>query len=195
MQSDRARGHERKAQGRRGELRLRDFERVGPDHSSRRERKCFQVKSGWPPLFELIASIGRETEFTKFVGEAIAIARARHISRQGRVLVPVSCHARCNRSISWGLSRSSRVAWCDSALEAMALLTRLLVAHFQRARSRASAVVLTRKAASTQRLYVGTRAPLQRTFFLRCLTEHSLQIQNLSTLQQRNGHTDKTLPR
>ena len=46
-------------------------------------------------------------------------------------------------------------------------MTRLLVAHFQRARSRASAVVLTRRAASTQWLSVGTRAPKHRTYFCR----------------------------
>ena len=97
VQSDRAWGHERKAQGRRGKFRLRrDFDRVGPDHSSHREPKCFQVKSGWPLVFELIASIARETEFTKFVGEAVATVHARHISRQGRVPVLVSCRARCN---------------------------------------------------------------------------------------------------
>ena len=70
---------------------------------------------------------------------------------------------------------------------------RLLLSHFQRARSRAFAVVPLLRAASTRWLSVGDKRGRSKELFLLCSTEHPSQTPHLPIFHvtQRTGLTDE----
>ena len=121
-----------------------------------------------------------------------APAHSRHISRQGRVPVPVSCRARYpHHEASVGDCRAHLVLhratqpWRPGPSDKTACRTLYAcICRGAHQESRLDPVAL-----------CGDKSAVAPHCFLRCLTEHPSQIQNLSTLQQRNGHTEKTLPR
>ena len=84
----------RRSQRRRGKLRPgRDVDDAGPGQLRDRARRLPPIQSGWP-----ISSFSSESDFTKFVSEEIATARARYTSRRRQNPMPASPHhrARCN---------------------------------------------------------------------------------------------------
>ena len=81
----------RKRKRRRGKLRPgRDLDHEYPGRFGDCERRFPPSQSEWPMFFPLVASCSGETEFTQFVGEAIATVRARHNARRRRIPSPVS---------------------------------------------------------------------------------------------------------
>ena len=78
----------RKGQRRRGKLRLsRDLYDPAPAPPRDRARQFPRHQSGWA-VFCIDVLFSGETEFTKFVREKIATARARHISRRRWIPMP-----------------------------------------------------------------------------------------------------------
>ena len=190
-------GQGRKGQRRRGSMRPgRDIDHGYPARMHHRERRCPPRQSGCSMFFALLASFSKETEFRKFVGEAIATARFRLKARRCRIPMLASpCRrARCNchEARAWIVAVMS---CCLVRLSngGLSLPDETVSRSFPACTQQRICRVPLGPAASTRWLSVVTSAAAAKHCFSLCSIEHPLQIQNLSSFHvtQRTGRSDK----